>query len=187
MSFRTLIAKRRLLAAAAVVASLLVTAPAAGATTVASGYGIAAAGTVAGSLTPLFGGTGVPVTVQFATVQNCLVPSASSFAAHWSDPAGTHSLRLVPGADTNQCTAVGSGQIQNAWGGSAATETSPGDSYVSGYLNGPSIGPGTVSFTVICEEGGTEYLLSVGTQAPGPLQGAPGRVQPFGIFVAQNT
>jgi hypothetical protein len=178
MSFRTVLPARRILAAALVAAACLVAAPAAGAV-VSQGYGIAAAGTVNGSVGPMNGGTQTPVTVQFASIQNCAVPGGSSFVAHWTDAAGAHALTLVPGANANQCSTLGSSQIQYIFFDSQATMSAPSDSFVDGVFQGPGFGD-TVSFTAFFIENGTGYQLFVGDQTPGPLQGAPGRIQPFG-------
>ena len=185
MSLRTVFSTRRLPAAALVAASCLAAAPTAGAV-VSQGYGIAAAGTVNGTVGPLTGGgTQTPVTVQFASVQNCLVPGASSFAAHWTDAAGTHAITLVPGANNNQCSTLGTSQIQYLFFNSQATMTAPSDSFVDGVFQGPQSAD-TVSFDAIFPENGTAYQLFVGDQMPGPLQGAPGRIQPFGTPIANT-
>ena len=125
--------------------------------------GISAAGTLPGSL------NGNPVNVQFSTVQGCS-PGTSTFVATW--PGGM--FREGPAGQEDSCSNFdASGKPQ-----SLHFSGSGGGQFVdNGDLEGPGspTNPNTVGFTLLTPRG----PLVVPQGHPGPLQGSPGRVQPY--------
>lgn len=152
--------------------------------------GIAVAGTAIGQWVPGSAFTG-PASIQFSGVEYCN-NAPSTFVATWTDGFGAHRLRMDPAAQyASLCGAFdSSGAPQflafNTFGlptfavSDASLDGSADNSYVEGSYDGPlsSFDPFTVVFVL-----GVPYgVLSLQfPQTPGPLQGAPGRVQPFSL------
>jgi hypothetical protein len=133
--------------------------------------GISASGTVPGTY------KGNPVTVQVASVQGC-VPGASTLVAIW--PGGSFTEAANSQADS--CTNYDStGKPQSL----SFTGSGKSGGTVTGDFEGPGSpsNPFTIGFTISTAAG----TLTVPQHAPGPLQGAPGRVQPFISSTTQTT
>lgn len=132
--------------------------------------GIAASGTVPGVY------NGVSVNVQFAAVQRC-TPGAGTFAATWQVNGVTAGFKEASGnSQSDSCTNYdASGYPQSL---SFAGSGTSGGSLSGGDFEGPGAPTSsrTVAFTINTPSGGT---LVVGQASPGPLQGSPGRLQPF--------
>jgi hypothetical protein len=154
----------RFLGAITFAIGMLVAFPALSQATTTSPPGISAAGTVPGTY------NGNPVTVQVASVQSC-IPGTSTFVAMW--PGG--SFAEAANSQSDSCTNYDASGRPQSLSFSGAGKS--GGSSVGGNFQGPGspTNPFTIGFT-ITTAGGT---LNVPQHAPGPLQGAPGRVQPF--------
>lgn len=175
---------RFLTAFAAVLAGLAIL-PAASQALVLAGNGIAAAGTVVGTWQAGYSSfTGQSQVVQFAGVENCFSAFGSTFVATFTDPAGNQDQVSFNSTD-NQYQASCSDfdpnpQILTFSNMLASFNSSPFSASVSdGEYDGPNADdgtPDTVQFTLNTPLGD----IFITKQTPGPLQGAPGRVQPFG-------
>lgn len=130
--------------------------------------GIAAAGTLPGTY------NGNPVSVQVSTVQRC-TPGTSTFVAVW--PGGTFK-ESAGSSQSDTCSNYNTAGYPQSltFSGNGTT----GGSVTGGDLEGPGSpngDPTTIGFKIITP-GGT---LTVNQGSPGPLQGGPGRVQPFNL------
>jgi hypothetical protein len=172
---------RRLAIAFAVAASGLAAIPAGSlaSTTASQLPGMSGSGTLNGFWSSSETSASGPVVVQFATVQQCredLYPS--SFVVKWTDPNGSHTFRE---------TAIRGGSVCADWPfdigvDSPGTTVAPFDSSISAVLFSPDDFPpaGEIGFNLTVPDG----TIFVAPQVPGPLQGAPGRIQAFGTSSA---
>jgi hypothetical protein len=177
--------RARFLTAFGIAIGVLAVVPAASLAMGSPAAGIAASGTVAGTVT----GSGVnqQVSVLFAGSENCGSLSGgqaytpSSFTARWTDSAGTHTWRMDQGSDTTNggyssaCEYFSNGAPQSlqfsGQGSLINTGAGPNPEYpITGDYEGPSSpnNPDTVSFT-----------LSTGTETLVVSKQRPSRDQPF--------
>lgn len=169
--------RTRMMRAVLIAVGALALLPAVSQATATTSPGISAAGTVQGYI------NGNGVLVYVAAVQGC-TPGTSTFLAEWAGSL----FREGSAGQSDSCSNYnGAGQPQSLqFGGSGTSGTVTG-----GDFEGPGSpsDPNTVSFTITTPVG----TLTVPQAAPGPFQGAPGRVQPYGTaavalqFVQQPT
>jgi hypothetical protein len=140
---------------------------------------MAGAGTVNGTWISSQSSDSTPVVVQFATIQQCREDlHTSSFVVKWTDPNGSHTFKE---------TAIRGGSVCADWPfdigvDSPGTTVAPFDSSISAVLFSPDDFPpaGEIGFNLTVPDG----TIFVAPQVPGPLQGAPGRIQAFGTSSA---
>lgn len=144
---------------------ILVAVPAVSQAAATTSPGISAAGTVPGTY------NGNPVSVQVAAVQACS-SGTSTFVVMW--PGGV--FKEAAAGQSDSCSNFnGSGMPQSLTFSGSGT---PSGTLSGGDMEGPgsTTNPNTVGFTITTASGGT---LVVPQGHLGPLQGAPGRVQPY--------
>lgn len=114
---------------------------------------------------------GSPVSVQVPAVQNCSA-GASLFTASWSGGSFTEA---IGGSQSDACAnfdGLGRPESLNFAGNGISSGTT-----ISGTIYGPSssTSPSTMGFVINTPSG----VLVVPQEAPGAIQGVPGRVLPF--------